>query len=70
MKRLRLSLRGSCGGKGEEKGGGGTSGQGHSSEVETHDPESAASFLSSSFQYPVVKIGTEDQSFIDYVIVM
>ncbi|RYR53153.1 hypothetical protein Ahy_A06g028143 [Arachis hypogaea] len=27
-------------GKGEEKGGGGTSGQGHPSEVETHDQES------------------------------
>ncbi|QHO11786.1 hypothetical protein HN51_069503 [Arachis hypogaea] len=36
--------RGSCDGKGEEKGGGGTSGQGHSSEVETHDQESAARF--------------------------
>ncbi|XP_020973673.1 uncharacterized protein LOC107628777 isoform X2 [Arachis ipaensis] len=28
----------------EEKGGGGTSGQGHSSEAETHDQESAARF--------------------------
>ncbi|XLR57478.1 hypothetical protein HN51_011826 [Arachis hypogaea] len=37
-----LSRRDSCGGKGEEKGGGGTSGQGHSSEAETHDQESAA----------------------------
>ncbi|RYR67805.1 hypothetical protein Ahy_A03g014239 [Arachis hypogaea] len=37
-----LSRRGSCGCKREEKGGGGTSGQGHSSEAETHDQESAA----------------------------
>ncbi|KAL4289408.1 hypothetical protein AHAS_Ahas19G0383200 [Arachis hypogaea] len=42
MKRLRLSLRDSCSDNGEEKGGGGTSGQGHSSEVEPHDQESAA----------------------------
>ncbi|RYR08056.1 hypothetical protein Ahy_B05g075602 isoform B [Arachis hypogaea] len=34
--------RGSYGCKREEKGGGGTSGQGHSSEAETHDQESAA----------------------------
>ncbi|XLT67749.1 hypothetical protein HN873_024188 [Arachis hypogaea] len=34
--------RGSCGGKGEEKGGGGTNRQGHSSEAETHDQESVA----------------------------
>ncbi|XLR27372.1 hypothetical protein S83_055272, partial [Arachis hypogaea] len=34
--------RGSCGGKREEKSDGGTSGQGHSLEAETHDQESAA----------------------------
>ncbi|KAL4344443.1 hypothetical protein AHAS_Ahas11G0178900 [Arachis hypogaea] len=33
-------------------------------------PGNANSFLSSSFQYPVVKIGTEDQSFIDSVMVI
>ncbi|KAL4396852.1 uncharacterized protein DS421_1g13600 [Arachis hypogaea] len=33
-------------------------------------PGNANSFLSSSFQYPVLKIGIEDQSFIDSVMVM
>ncbi|XP_057718699.1 uncharacterized protein LOC130933173 [Arachis stenosperma] len=41
---LVIIKRGSCGCKREEKGGGGTSGQGHSSEAETHDQESAASY--------------------------
>ncbi|XLS50760.1 hypothetical protein HN51_011437, partial [Arachis hypogaea] len=33
-------------------------------------PGNANSFLSSSFQYPVVKIGAEDQSFIDSVMLL